>query len=321
MHRSGQCTGAIDSLLCLWQGDLTWFEQRVTTRTLSAIFKCNPNVIPKFINNKFNLNFVDFAITQYTECIQKMVKRCMIVLDRYPDGYVQDLVVKVQGHTMDYSPEVVLQSTRKCVISWKESVGGVCVHLAKFTKNNKKMLSLFESVNTHLYEKAVAMDLCYIFPFGKNHDDPDTFMDALIYLTKNASICRLIMVKENIIKALILKLRSRDTLHLRYNLIIHNLLKQGAIPIEYYYDLCASLMCLLNASRLTRNHDRFANYDDHLFFETTVGSLKLLFGMSLEIEYLETEKTLKPLKCRKCHKMVRLPYKIPCGHRYCYRCI
>ena len=316
--------GTINSLLCLWRGDMTWFEQRVSARAICAMFLKYPDVISKFLSNDLDLNIVKLAVTQYTECIQKTVKRCMIVLDRYPDGYVQDLVVKVQGHTMDYSPEVVLQSTKNCIISWKESVGGICIHFAKFAQNNKKMLSLFESLDVELYEKAVAMDLCYIFLKEKDRGDPDTFMDALICLTENASICRMIMMKENIIKALILKLRARDTLSLRYDLIISNLLRHGVIPIEYYYDLCVSLMSLLNASRITRCHDRFdfsAIGSIEWLFDTTVNSLKMLFGMSLEIEYLETEKTLKSLKCRKCRKMLCVPYKIPCGHRYCYNCV
>eukprot|EP01084_Bolivina_argentea_P212474 361172_1 len=241
----------IDSVLCLYRGDLTWFEQRVAARSLSLIFRTTVKAIPKFMKNKYNINICEMAIKQYTQGLKYVIKRCMVFPDTWhEEGYIKDLVLKVKGHLHQYDADTVRICTKHCAQDWMTYNGSILLHLANYSAQNPDIIQLFLSVDVSLFEKAFEIDLGYLFFFEEPDQESDTFIDAMIALTKdNEKICKLISKNENIIKALILKLRTRTKLYLRYDLIILNLLKNNCIPHKYYYDLCISLIVLLDVDK------------------------------------------------------------------------
>eukprot|EP01084_Bolivina_argentea_P016149 30240_1 len=184
----------IDSLLSLWTGGLTWFEQRAAARTLGTIFLTTSCAIPMFMENKYNINLFQEAMKQYTQSVQYVIKRCMVNPDRWKSGeeYVQDLVLKVKGRSMQYGEDISRECVKHCAQDWMTYNGCILLHLAKYANENDDLMKLFQCLDMSLIEKTCAMDLCYQF-FLQNPDRyPDTFMDALIHLTNNKIICQMI---------------------------------------------------------------------------------------------------------------------------------
>eukprot|EP01084_Bolivina_argentea_P158345 275841_1 len=311
-----QETDIIETLLSLWKGEKTWFESRSAARAIANVFANDSQLVHRFTNNKQNINVVQLAMKQYTECVRFVIKHGMIKPDKMA-GYVQDLVLKVKNCSNYYGDDVLRSCALKCAQNWMHYNGSLLSHVSQGNLS-AEVEDLFVDVELELWEKACSMDLCYYW-FLEN-DFVDTFLDSLIYLTKNKKCAKIISKSDFIIRALILKLRSRTCLENRYDFIIFNLLKLNLFPIKYYSDLCLSLMLLLDLDRRYYYIKMFGNYKANIF-ESIINSIKLLFNIPIQFEFMEPNKKLKKFKCCSCNEILRNPHKIPCGHHYCYVCI
>eukprot|EP01083_Nonionella_stella_P275863 937014_1 len=303
----------IETLLALWKGDKTWFESRCAARAINHIFATSASCMDRFRENKHNVNVAELAMKQYTECVRFVIRNCAVVPSKM-EGYVTDLVLKIKDKDMQYDDPIVRTCAIESALNWMSFNGTIVVKIAK----NLNMVDLFQTVDISLWERAVAMDLCYL-----DVKQNDTFMDALTHLSKHEPCAKLISSSDFIIKSLILSLRSRarDTLDTRYDLIILNLLKFNLIPSKYYYDLCVSLVLLLGIDRMRKYLKLYTSYGQTFMFESVVCCLQLMFGIPLEIECIESEERVNQSKCVSCHKWLKNPHKTPCKHRYCYLCI
>eukprot|EP01083_Nonionella_stella_P158134 514300_1 len=235
------------------------------------------------------------------------------------EGYVTDLVVKIKDKTMQYEDEIVRTCSIKSAQDWMRFNGSILVCIARSLNDN--MIHLFQTIDISLWEKSVAMDLSYYWFHGTDVGDSDTFMDAMIHLSRHEKYAKLISSSECIMKALIMVLRSRSVLRLRYDLIVLNLLKTNVVPRQYYYDLCVSLILLLDVDRKFDHIKLYGSYGNAFISESVIQCIRLLFDIPLDFKCLESKKIKNKFKCTSCHKWLNNPHKTACNHRYCFLCI
>eukprot|EP01084_Bolivina_argentea_P158346 275842_1 len=177
----------IETLLSLWKGGKTWFESRCAARAVANVFANDRQLAHRFIKNKQNINIVELAMKQYTECIKFVIKHCMVQPNKMR-GYVQDLVLKIKNCSDCYGDDVLRSCAMKSAQNWMHYNGSLLGPLAKsFTP---KIENLFENVELELWEEAVSMDLCYLWVLEEEY--VDTFLDSVIYLTKHKKCAKLI---------------------------------------------------------------------------------------------------------------------------------
>eukprot|EP01083_Nonionella_stella_P033496 91684_1 len=309
----------VETLLALWKGDKTWFESRCAARTISNIFAHSSLCLHRFRKNKRSINVAELAIKQYTECVRYVIRNCTVAPEAAMKGYVTDLVVKIKDKTMQYEDHIVRSCSIKSAQDWMRYNGSILCCIGRSL--NDDIFNLFQMIDIAVWEKAVAMDLCYRWFHGADVGDPDTFMDALVPLTAHKTYAKLISSSEFIIKSLILVLRSRSAMRLRYDLIVLNLLKLNVFPRKYYYDLCVSLVLLLDVDRKYDHTKLYVQHGNTFISESVIQCIQLLFDIPIEITCLQSRKIINKFKCTSCHKWLNNPHKTACKHRYCYLCI
>ena len=280
------------------------------------------------------------------------VKKCAVVPSKI-EGYVQDLMGIIKGKSMNYDDNILRSISIDLAIEWMWCNAAVLSQFAqpymltnKFSLQSKfeqqayfdRLLQQLHDVDISTIEKALSMDLCWTVMNGieqlQQEDSSDKILDGMIYLSQFKPFCEKIAQSNCIIDWLIIKLRSRNTLHFRLDLIIYHLFKFNLVNKKYYSDLGLTLTTLLECDRKMRNIQLISNFKHYLpIFECVTNSLKVIFGIPIEFEFVDcgdadgdgdnySKLKMKKYQCVVCKELVMFPHKLKhCKHVCCYLCL
>ena len=305
-------------LLGILSGKMTWWEQRAAARAISNIIAITPSAVHSFVDDKINI--AQLCLQQYTTGVKHVIIKECLVIDR-ATGYVQDLILKISGRTMCYDDHAfIFQKTIETAIDWIKFIRSILYGLSKYGQGN--VLNLFYKIGkkklTKYLENICEFDICWNYLLHAR-DEPAggkvNCIDIFVFLSRHKNMAKLMGSSRKIIEILIIKLRDIFCSGWRIDEVIYNLLSFNAIDKFYYFDLCVSLMSLIE-------FDRTFNYQyeqQSTKYDVIIKCLNLLFNIpSIQL----TDKRLrKKFSCKKCGEIVKNPHKISCKHNYCYFCL